>query len=178
MRIIFLLSLVLFGADRLKSQPTNTGIPATFTNLILPGSYPDPSICRVDITYYLVNSSFIWYPGVPIHGSKDLVNWELIGYVLNTPEHLDVNDRAGTFAGIWAPTLRYNKGLFYLTVTQKNCGTGANNHNVSVFKSNQPAGPYKPCPHNPVLTHRGTHSPFSTIGHADFDYFIYKPLKN
>ena len=54
--------------------------PETFKNPILSGFYPDPSICRVGDDYYMVNSSFEWFPGMPIHHSKDLVNWELIGY--------------------------------------------------------------------------------------------------
>jgi alpha-N-arabinofuranosidase len=55
----------------------------TFTNPIIPGGYPDPSICRVGDDYYLVNSSFEYFPGLPIHHSKDLVNWELVGYGLH-----------------------------------------------------------------------------------------------
>ena len=52
----------------------------TFNNPILSGFYPDPSICRVGDDYYMVNSSFEWFPGMPIHHSKDLVNWELVNY--------------------------------------------------------------------------------------------------
>ena len=55
-----------------------------FNNPILPGFYPDPSICRVNNDYYLVNSSFEYFPGVPIFHSKDLVNWEQIGHCLTT----------------------------------------------------------------------------------------------
>ncbi|MFV0606228.1 MAG: family 43 glycosylhydrolase [Niabella sp.] len=57
--------------------------PETFKNPILPGSHPDPSICRVNEDYYLVNSSFTWYPGLPVYHSKDLVNWELIGHAID-----------------------------------------------------------------------------------------------
>ena len=71
----------------------------------------------------MVNSSFEWFPGLPIHKSKDLVNWELVSYALNTPKHLNIDDKTGKSGGIWAPTIRYHKGLFYLTVTQKRCGT-------------------------------------------------------
>ena len=53
-----------------------------FINPIITGAHPDPSICRVEDDYYIVNSSFEFFPGLPIHHSKDLVNWELIGYGL------------------------------------------------------------------------------------------------
>ena len=49
----------------------------TYTNPIIPGSFPDPSICRVDDHYYIVNSSFEYFPALPIHKSDDLINWEL-----------------------------------------------------------------------------------------------------
>ncbi len=55
----------------------------TYTNPIIPGSFPDPSICRVDDHYYIVNSSFEYFPALPIHRSNDLINWELIGYGLD-----------------------------------------------------------------------------------------------
>ena len=237
-----------------------------FRNPIIPGGHPDPSICRVEDNYYLVTSSFIWFPGVPIYQSKDLVNWKLIGHAFERPSSLNINDSTGVWGGIWAPTIRYHQGLFYITVTQRSWGdavlvtsqdpakqwsdpitlhsrsgidgsllfdddhiwycwsedhkiwfqeldgktlklvgekqlimdelrfegytniegphiyklengeymlliaaggTGSNKHNVSVFKSDQPNGPYQPCPQNPVLTHNNYESPISTIGHAD-----------
>lgn len=92
----------------------------TFRNPILPGSYPDPSICRVGEEYYLVNSSFEYFPGLPIHKSKDLVNWELIGYGLLRKEQVtgrvnlaDVQSNGG----IHAPTIRFHQGLFYIITT-------------------------------------------------------------
>lgn len=59
-----------------------------YTNPVIPGFYPDPSICRVDEDYYLVTSTFEYFPGVPIFHSKDLVNWRQIGHVLTTTEQL------------------------------------------------------------------------------------------
>lgn len=92
----------------------------TFLNPILPGAYPDPSICRVGDDFYLVNSSFEYFPGLPIHHSKDLVNWELIGYGLHRKEQasgavnlVDVQQDGG----IHAPTLRYHEGTFYIITT-------------------------------------------------------------
>ncbi len=96
--------------------------PSTFQNPIIPGFHPDPSICRVGNDYYLVNSSFEWFPGIPIFHSKDLVNWEQIGHVLDRPSQLAMNPGMKASNGIWAPTLRYNKGIFYVIVTCQDCG--------------------------------------------------------
>ena len=57
-------------------------------NPILPGFYPDPSICRRGEDYYLVTSTFEYYPGIPVFHSRDLVHWEQIGHVLDRPEQL------------------------------------------------------------------------------------------
>ncbi|MCG8384795.1 MAG: family 43 glycosylhydrolase, partial [Cytophagales bacterium] len=68
----------------IQAQPAQD----TFKNPIISGFHPDPSIVRVDEDYYLVNSSFEWFPGIPIFHSKDLVNWEQLGYVLDRPSQL------------------------------------------------------------------------------------------
>jgi xylan 1,4-beta-xylosidase len=62
------------------------GSPDSFCNPILAGFYPDPSICAVGDDYYLVNSTFSYFPGIPVFHSRDLVHWELIGHVLDRPE--------------------------------------------------------------------------------------------
>ena len=92
----------------------------SYNNPIIPGSYPDPSICRVGNDYYIVNSSFEYFPGLPIHHSKDLVNWNLIGYGLHRDDQcsgemnlVDVQ----TDGGIHAPSIRYHEGLFYIITT-------------------------------------------------------------
>ena len=80
-------------------------------NPIIPGYYPDPTICRVGDDYYLACSSFEMSPAIPIFHSKDLANWEQIGNAM-TPEngfHVEKNTLVG---GVMAPTLRYNDGLF------------------------------------------------------------------
>ncbi|HOJ76984.1 MAG TPA: glycoside hydrolase family 43 protein [Bacillota bacterium] len=87
-----------------------------FKNPILPGFYPDPSICRVDTDYYLVTSSFAYFPGIPIFHSNDLVNWKQIGHVLDRVSQLNL-DGLGHSDGIYAPTIRYHEGTFYLTTT-------------------------------------------------------------
>jgi alpha-N-arabinofuranosidase len=86
------------------------------TNPILAGFYPDPSICRAGNDYYLVNSTFSYYPGLPLFHSTDLVNWKQIGFAMNRPEQLNL-DSLGLSLGLFAPAIRYNKGTFYITCT-------------------------------------------------------------
>lgn len=82
-------------------------------NPILPGFYPDPSICRVGEDFYMVCSSFEAYPGIPVFHSRDLANWEQIGYAMTKDNgfHVDANTYAG---GVMAPTIRYHQGTFYI----------------------------------------------------------------
>ena len=96
-----------------------------FMNPILAGFYPDPSVCRKGDTYYLVNSSFSFYPGVPIFESKDLVNWTQIGHVLNRESQLQLEGQ-WVSGGIYAPAIRYNRqnDTFYMITT--NVGKGGN----------------------------------------------------
>ncbi len=92
----------------------------SFTNPIIPGGHPDPSICKVGDTFYIVNSTFEYFPGLPIHKSKDLINWELIGYGLHRESQatgavnlVDIQSDGG----IHAPTIRHNNGTFYIIST-------------------------------------------------------------
>ena len=94
-----------------------------YSNPIIPGFYPDPSICRSGEDYYLVTSSFEFFPGVPLFHSKDLINWEQIGYVLTRKSQLNL-DGCQTSGGIWAPTIRHNNGRFFMITT--NFGNGGN----------------------------------------------------
>jgi len=87
-----------------------------YRNPLLAGFYPDPSIARVRDDYYLVNSSFAYYPGVPIFHSRDLVHWSQIGHVLDRPSQIGL-DRLGISRGIFAPDLTYHAGTFYLVTT-------------------------------------------------------------
>lgn len=88
-------------------------------NPVLPGCYPDPSICRVGDDYYLVNSSFAFFPGVPIWHSTDLKNWKQLGYVLNRPSQLNLKEGLRISGGIYAPDIKYNphNRKFYLITT-------------------------------------------------------------
>jgi alpha-N-arabinofuranosidase len=96
-----------------------------FYSPILQGCYPDPSITRKGDDYYLVNSSFSMFPGVPIFTSKDLVNWKQLGHVLDRPSQLKV-EKSGVSQGIYAPDIKYNKhnDTFYMITTQIASGIG------------------------------------------------------
>ncbi|MEY8759071.1 glycoside hydrolase family 43 protein [Chryseobacterium tongliaoense] len=96
-----------------------------FYSPILQGCYPDPSITRKGNDYYLVNSSFSMFPGVPIFHSDDLVNWKQIGHVLDRPSQLKV-EKSGVSQGIYAPDIKYNKynDTFYMITTQIAGGIG------------------------------------------------------
>ena len=84
-----------------------------FKNPVIPGFHPDPSICRVDSNYYLVNSTFEYFPGVPLFHSKDLINWQQIGHCLTRESQLPL-EKCSNWGGIYAPTIRYYKGRFYM----------------------------------------------------------------
>ncbi len=94
-----------------------------YYNPVLAGFYPDPSVCRVGDTYYLVNSSFTFFPGVPLSTSKDLVNWTPAGHVLDRPSQVPLKGQHVS-GGIYAPAISYNKKnkTFYMITT--NVGAG------------------------------------------------------
>lgn len=85
-------------------------------NPVVRGFYPDPSVCEADGTYYMVCSSFQFFPGVPIYESKDLVNWKQIGHCLTRKSQVALAHIASS-GGVFAPTIRYNNGRFYMTTT-------------------------------------------------------------
>jgi len=85
-------------------------------NPVLPGFNPDPSICRVGAEYFIATSTFEWYPGVQVHRSRDLVNWELAARPLNRPAQLDMRGNPDS-CGIWAPCLSFADGRFWLVYT-------------------------------------------------------------
>lgn len=232
-----------------------------YTNPIIPGFYPDPSICRVDEDYYLVTSTFEYFPGVPVFHSRDLIHWRQIGHCLTRPSQLPL-DKIGSSGGIYAPTIRHHQGRFYMVTSNVNTGkhfyvhtedpagewsepiwidrtgidpslffdddgkvyfswtqhsgiyqaeidihtgelltpdrlvssgTGGRypeaphlykingtyylmlaeggteyGHMETLFRSSSPWGPFEPCPHNPILTHRNSGAnPIQATGHAD-----------
>lgn len=87
-----------------------------FKNPVIPGFHPDPSVCRVGDDFYLVNSSFQYFPGVSVFHSKDLIHWEQIGNCLTRDSQVDLY-RPNPSTGIYAPTIRYHEGVFYMVTT-------------------------------------------------------------
>lgn len=236
-----------------------------YQNPIIKGFNPDPSICRVGEDFYLVTSTFEFFPGVPIYHSKNLVNWELIGHCLTRDTQLPLGG-AVVSKGIYAPTIRYHDGTFFMTTTNVSIGghfivhtkdvrgewsepayvdqggidpslfwdddekcyfvsngldengkigiylcevnpfTGEKytetvlisngcggrypeaphiykengyyylmlaeggteyGHMETMQRAKSILGPYEPCPHNPILSHRDTPGPIQATGHAD-----------
>ena len=116
----------------------------TYRNPIITGFAPDPSICRAERTaepgvfdYYLVNSTFEYWPGVPVYHSIDLVNWELIGHAFENYGEVDM-DTVNSSGGIHASTIRYHQGTFYMITTNQNNGKSIN----FITTATDPAGPW------------------------------------
>ena len=104
-------------------------------NPIMPGFYPDPSICAVGEDFYMVHSSFSYFPGLPVMHSKDLAHWEQIGNVMERPSQLPL-DNSGISRGLFAPTIRYHEGIFYVICT--NVSYGGN----YIVTATNPTGPW------------------------------------
>jgi len=107
----------------------------TVVNPILPGFHPDPSVCRVGDDFYLVNSTFAYFPGIPVYHSRDLAVWTQIGNVLDRPGQLPL-DGAEVSRGIFAATIRYHDGVFYVITT--NVDHGGN----FLVTATDPTGPW------------------------------------
>ncbi|HHX63221.1 MAG TPA: glycoside hydrolase family 43 protein, partial [Epulopiscium sp.] len=104
-------------------------------NPILSGFYPDPSICRVGRDFYLVSSSFAYFPGVPIFHSTDLAHWEQIGNVLDREVQCPA-EGSEISQGIFAPTIRFHEGIYYMITTNINHGGNF------IVTASQPEGPW------------------------------------
>lgn len=106
---------------------------------ILSGFHPDPSICRVGDTFFLITSTFEYLPGIPVHASTDLVNWTLVGNALTRPSQIAEN--AGyPSAGIFAPTIRHHRGRFWIIGTDVNGIPLGQGH--FLIHADDPAGPW------------------------------------
>lgn len=112
---------------------------ATYTNPVLAGFYPDPSICRAGEDYYMTTSTFSYFPGLPIFHSKDLVNWQQVGHAIDRPGQLDYKG-GGVSRGLFAPSIRYHKGVYYIVCTH------VTNLGNFVITATDPKGPWS----NPV----------------------------
>jgi alpha-N-arabinofuranosidase len=113
---INLIAAVLFPVILFGQQNQVPVTEAEIPNPVIPGFNPDPSVCRVGDDYYLVTSTFEYFPGVPVYHSRDLINWEHIGYCLTRKSQLPL-DNCRSSGGIYAPAIRYHKGLFYMVTT-------------------------------------------------------------
>lgn len=119
--------VVVFGICQKKTL--------TYSNPILAGFYPDPSICKAGNDYYIVNSSFAYFPGLPIFHSTDLVNWKQIGHAMDRKEQLDQTN-AGVSRGLFAPAITFHNGTFYIVCTLVDKGGNF------VITAKDPKGPW------------------------------------
>ncbi|MEO8114896.1 MAG: glycoside hydrolase family 43 protein, partial [Phenylobacterium sp.] len=109
--------------------------PQDYRNPILAGFYPDPSVTRVGDDYYLVTSTFGYFPGLPVFHSRDLVHWTQIGSAIDRPTQLDFTG-LGLSWGTFAPDISHHDGLFYIVNTCVNCGGNY------LITAKDPAGPW------------------------------------
>ena len=130
--------------DEVRTATTDEVRTGGYTNPVVKGFHPDPSVCAVGEDYYLVNSTFQYFPGVPVFHSRDLVNWEQIGNVLTRRSQLEL-DNALAWGGIYAPTIRYHEGMFYMITT--NCSGRGN----FIVHATDPAGEWS----DPVWVDQG-----------------------
>lgn len=121
-----------------------------YRNPIIRGMYPDPSIVCVNDDYYMVNSSFIFFPCIPISHSKDLINWEIIGYAVTDAKWADENlGHLQSGRGFWAPDISYYNGRFYICATLRMNDDAPYIQTQIVTSSENPQGPYEiPTIHN------------------------------
>ncbi|MBQ7775395.1 MAG: family 43 glycosylhydrolase [Lachnospiraceae bacterium] len=112
-----------------------------YRNPILTGMHPDPSIVCVGEDFYMVNSSFIYFPCIPISHSKDLIHWEVIGHAITNPDWAKLDDLEGG-RGYWAPDISYYEGLFYITATYRLNDDGRVYRKQMVTSAERPEGPY------------------------------------
>ena len=120
-----------FGGRNPFSVLPDSDSQVTYNNPVIPGFYSDPSVCRVGDDYYLITSTFQYFPGVPVFHSKDLVNWEQIGHCIHREDQLPQG------LNIFAATIRYHESTFYMITTNMG-GTGGNFY----VTAKNPAGPW------------------------------------
>lgn len=126
--LLFLVFFVLSLNSHLMAQ-------TTLVNPILAGFYPDPTICKAGDKFYMTNSTFSYFPGLPIFESTDLVNWKQIGHAMDRPSQLDTEGQ-GVSRGLFAPAISYHEGTFYIVCTQVDKGGNF------VITATDPAGPW------------------------------------
>lgn len=132
--LLMMLALPMAALAQYKSQvwsPDNGN--GTYTNPVINADYSDPDVCVAGEDYYLTASSFNCIPGLPILHSKDLVNWEIVGHAVKELEPKQEFDRPSHGNGIWAPSIRYHNGEFYIY-------WGDPDYGVLMVKTKDPAG--------------------------------------
>ncbi len=135
--LILVLSLHSIGFSQIEIS--KEGQKYYYMNPIITGMNPDPSICRVGEDYYLVTSTFGFFPGLPIYHSRDLVNWQLISYGISRPSQLHLRSENSDQLNLFAATIRYHDGTFYIINT--NTGRRSDSRNFVITATN-PAGPW------------------------------------
>jgi xylan 1,4-beta-xylosidase len=134
--LLFILPTIICNS---QIELGNKGQEYYYSNPVITGMNPDPSICRVGEDYYLVTSTFGFFPGLPIYHSRDLVHWKLIGYGVDRPSQLNLIESKADVLNLFAATIRYHKGVFYIINT--NTGRRDDNRNFIITATN-PAGPW------------------------------------
>lgn len=143
MRVKFLL-LALLPMVAMAQYRSEVWCPdngdGTYTNPVINADYSDPDVCVAGDDFYMTASSFNCIPGLPILHSKDLVNWEIVGYALkkNIPDSVFSSPQHGN--GVWAPSIRYHQGEFYIY-------WGDPDYGVYMVKTKNPSGTWD----DPVL---------------------------
>lgn len=115
-----------------------------YCNPVKRGFFPDPSVIRVGSDYYMVNSSFQYFPAIPISHSTDLVHWEIVGHAITNNDWLDLSETMDS-RGIWAPDISYHNGRFYIFATLRFNNNDKSNGPMRcqlVMTSDMPEGPY------------------------------------
>ena len=120
------------GNDKAFEQPLP---PGHYRNPVLAGFHPDPAVTRAGDKFYLVNSTFTYYPGIPVFESEDLVHWKQIGNVIERPSQLDF-DGLDVSRGVFAPTIAFHDGIFYVANTAVDSGGNY------IATATDPAGPW------------------------------------
>ncbi len=136
------------GVENDNARMSSDNGDGTFTNPVIHADYPDPDIIRVGEDYYLVSSSFVCMPGIPICHSKDLINWKIIGHAYDSinfqPQYRMEGGKTAYSRICWAPSFKYKDGVYYIGVNIKDDG-------FVMYKSDRPEGPYKMYKYNKTL---------------------------
>lgn len=132
--VLLIVTLLLLTACTAKEE--NRFVTRTIHNPVLAGFYPDPSVTRGAEGYYMVNSTFGYFPGIPIFYSPDLTGWKQIGHVLHRPEQVQFTDLRLANQATYAPAIEYHDGTYYVACTEV---VGRGNY---IVKATDPAGPW------------------------------------